>query len=145
MDKKLRTNKVRARSFTWFQMVEGCNKFSWRKISGDISCIWSSSPPRVRQFLRNKSINLSIFTLVFHVFYQLASNSICWRGTLRRELLWSTVRLFNVLHAIRLEGKKSMFWTASDHRSLRFLSSLASKAVTPLLDSCRSGCCKNVW
>ena len=44
------------------------------------------------------------------------------------------VRLLIVLHAFLLERKKSMFRTASDHRSLRFLSNQVIRAVTALLD-----------
>ena len=45
------------------------------------------------------------------------------------------VRLFNVLHAFRLECEKSMLRTAWDHRSFRFLSSLVSKPVAAKLQS----------
>ena len=48
-----------------------------------------------------------------------------WEG----EFCDLLVRLFNILHAFRLECEKSMLWIASDHQSLRFLSSLANKAV----------------
>ena len=55
------------------------------------------------------------------------------------------VRLLFVLHAFLLEYEKSMFWTASDHRSLRFLSSQVIRAVAALLDWSPAGDCRNVW
>ena len=55
------------------------------------------------------------------------------------------VRLLIVLHAILLECEKPIFRTASDHRSLRFLSSQVIKAVAALLDWSPAGDCKNVW
>ena len=64
---------------------------------------------------------------------------------LKRDCRDLPVRWFNVLHATRLECEELIFWTASAHQSLRFLSSLASKAVAALLDSCPSGYYKNVW
>ena len=54
-----------------------------------------------------------------------------WQGECR-DL---PVRLFKILHAFRLECEKSMLRTASDHRSLRFLSSLTSRAVAVKLES----------
>ena len=55
------------------------------------------------------------------------------------------VRLLIMLHAFLLESEKSMFWTASDHRSLRFLSSQVIRAVAALLDWSPAGDCRNVW
>ena len=63
-----------------------------------------------------------------------------WRG----ECRYLPVRLFKILHAFRLECEKSMLRTASDHRSLRFLSSLASRAVAAKLDSSPWGDCRKV-
>ena len=54
-------------------------------------------------------------------------------------------RLLIVLHAFLLECEKSMFRTASDHRSLRFLSSQVIRAVAALLDWSPAGGCRNVW
>ena len=55
------------------------------------------------------------------------------------------VRLLIVLHAFLLECEKWMLRTASDHRSLRFLSSQVIRAVAVLLDWSPSGDCRNVW
>ena len=57
-----------------------------------------------------------------------------WRGECR-DL---PVRLFKILHAFRLECEKSMLRTTSDHRCLRFLSSLASRAVAACTKSSES-------
>ena len=43
-------------------------------------------------------------------------------------------KAIKILHAFRLECEKSMLRTASDYRSLRFLSSLVSRAVAALLE-----------
>ena len=59
----------------------------------------------------------------------------------RRDL---PVKLFNMLHALQLEWEKSMVWTALDHRSLRFLSSLDNRAEAALLESHPSGDCRNI-
>ena len=63
-----------------------------------------------------------------------------WRGECR-DL---PVRLFKILHAFRLECEKLMLQTASDHRSLRFLSSLASRSVAAKLESSPWGDCRKV-
>ena len=55
------------------------------------------------------------------------------------------VRLLIVLHAFLLECEKSMFWTASDYRSLHFLSSQVIRAVAALLDWSSARDCRNVW
>ena len=55
------------------------------------------------------------------------------------------VRLLIVVHAFLLECEKSMFRTASDHRSLRFLSSQVIRDVEALLDWFPAGDCRNVW
>ena len=55
------------------------------------------------------------------------------------------VRLLIMLHAFLPECEKSMFQTASDHRSLRFLSSQVIRAVAALLDWSSAGDCRNVW
>ena len=55
------------------------------------------------------------------------------------------VRLLIVLHAFLLECEKSMFWTASDYRSLRFLPRQVIRAVAALLDWSPAGDCRNAW
>ena len=55
------------------------------------------------------------------------------------------VRLLIVLHAFLPECEKSMFRTASDHRSLCFLSSQVIRVVAALLDWSPVGDCRNVW
>ena len=55
------------------------------------------------------------------------------------------IRLLIVLHAFLLECEKSMFWTASDHRSPRFLSSQVIRAVAALLDWSPARDCRNIW
>ena len=49
------------------------------------------------------------------------------------------VRLLIVLHAFLLECEKSMFRTASNHRSQ------VIRAVAALLDWSPAGDCRNVW
>ena len=63
-----------------------------------------------------------------------------WRGKCR-DL---PVRLLKILHAFRPECEKSMLRTASDHQFLRFLSSLASRAVAAKFDSSPWGDCRKV-
>ena len=55
------------------------------------------------------------------------------------------VRLLIVLHAFLLECEKSMFWTASDHWSRRFLSSQVIRVVAALLDWSPAADRRNVW
>ena len=55
------------------------------------------------------------------------------------------VKVLIMLNAYLLECEKSMFRTASDHRSLRFLSSQVIRAVAALLDWSPAGDCRNVW
>ena len=64
-----------------------------------------------------------------------------WRGECR-DL---PVRLFKILHAFRLECEKSMLRTASDHQSLRFLPSLASRALAAKPESSPWGDCRKVY
>ena len=55
------------------------------------------------------------------------------------------VRLLIVHHAFLLACEKSMFWTAFNHQSLRFLSSQVIRVVAALLDWSPAGDCRNVW
>ena len=123
MDYKLWTNRVRARSFPWLNVLESGSEFSGREVAREIHWRWYQSPPKVRHFLRNELRRIMINTLVFLVSYQLSSNSITETGQLRGLCHTLPVRLLIVLHAFLLECEKSMFWTASNHQSLRFLSS----------------------
>ena len=66
-------------------------------------------------------------------------------GKLRELCRDLPVRLLIMLHAFLLECEKSMFRTASDHRSLRFLSSQVIRAVAVLLDWSPAGDCRNAW
>ena len=50
-----------------------------------------------------------------------------------------------MLHAFLMECEKSMFWTASDQRVLRFLSSLVSRVVAALLDWSSSRDFRKSW
>ena len=58
------------------------------------------------------------------------AETVQWRGE-RRDL---PVRLFNIFRAFRIECEKSIVWTASNHRSLHFLSSLRSRTVAASLE-----------
>ena len=55
------------------------------------------------------------------------------------------LRLLIMLHAFLLGGEEPMFRTASDHRSLRFLSSQVIGAAAALLYWFPAGDCRNVW
>ena len=66
-------------------------------------------------------------------------------GQLRGLFRDLPVRLLIVLHAFLLECEKSMFRTASDHRSVRFLSIHVIRAVAALLGWSPAGDCRNVW
>ena len=66
-------------------------------------------------------------------------------GQLRGLCRYLPVRLLIVLHDFLLECEKSMFRTASNHRSLRFLSSQVIRAVAALLEWFPAGDCRNVW
>ena len=62
-----------------------------------------------------------------------------WRGECRNLL----VRLLKILHAFRPECEKSMLRTASDHRSLRFLGSLAISSIHLKLG--KQSCSSQTW
>ena len=55
------------------------------------------------------------------------------------------VMLVIVLHAFLLECEKLMFRTASNHQSLRFLSSQVIRAIAALLEWSPAGDCRNIW
>ena len=143
MDYKLRTNRVRARSFPWLKVLERGSEFSGWEVAGEIYWRWYQGPPMVRHFLRNESRRLTINTSYFLFLTSWAAMALTETGQLWGLCRDLPVRLLIVLHAFLLECGKSMFWIASDHRSLRFLSSQVIRAVAALLDWSSAGDCRN--
>ena len=62
-----------------------------------------------------------------------------------RECLDLPVRLLTILYAFLLECEKSMFWTASNQRVLRFLSNVVRRVVASLLNWLSFRDCRKSW